>query len=204
MRNKTNKDIIEILNLFNKNANKIKNRSYAKFFLAEKPKTTISKKQGKPLKIKITEPDNESLDAFLLTLRLFYQEGEQISFRNTNKIYNINKIYENLPNNFQKEKKSFSRAIKIINSALDTNTDIKFNNKILTYREVLDTILYGNTAHFYPNRRNTIKSWKSKEGLCELYKTSFHAISISMKNFILYVQKINTDTIRKIKKYGTV
>ncbi len=203
MGNETNK-IIEILNLFNENADKIKNSSYAKFYLTKKPKTTISEKQGKPLKIKITEPDNESLDAFLLTLRLFYQEGEQISFRNTNKIYNINKIYENLPNNFQKEKKSFSRAIKIINGALDTNIDIKFNNKILTYREVLDTILYGNTAHLYPNRRNTIKSWKSREGLFELYKTNFHTISISIKNCILYMQKINTDTIRKIKKYGTV
>ena len=60
MNNKINKHL-EALCLFNEKADEIKNSSYAKFLLANNPKTLISKKQGDPLRIEKIEPDDESL-----------------------------------------------------------------------------------------------------------------------------------------------
>lgn len=79
MGNKTN-NIIEVLNLFNEKVDEIKNSSYAKSVLEIKPKTTISKNQREAIKIKTIEPNDESLKSFVLTLRLFLQNNDQISF----------------------------------------------------------------------------------------------------------------------------
>ena len=195
MNNKINKHI-EALCLFNEKADEIKNSSYTKYFLENKPKVSISKKQGKAIKIKTIEPNDESLKSFVLTLRLFLQNNDQISFQN------ISKIYEKLPNNFQKEKKSFSQARKKINDILNTNTNIKYNNKIPTYYEVLDTFVYGDLAHIKIDKRNTYKDWKSREetGLFDIFKISFHSIAINLIQCILYMQKLNAEVIKKVNK----
>ena len=193
MNNNINK-YVEILNLFNEKADEIKNSNYAKFVLEKKPETTISKRQGEALKIETMEPNNESLKSFVLTLRLFLQDNDQISFRN------ISKIYEELPNNFQKEKILFSRARKKINDILNANINIKFNNKRLTYHDVLDTFIYGDLAHINIDKRNTYKNWKSKKetGLFDILKINFHSITTTLIQCILYMQKLNVDVIRKV------
>ena len=195
MNNNINK-YVEILNLFNEKADEIKNSNYAKFVLEKKPETTISKRQGEALKIETMEPNNESLKSFVLTLMLFLQDNDQISFRN------ISKIYEELPNNFQKEKILFSRARKKINDILNANINIKFNNKILTYHDVLDTFIYGDLAHIKIDKRNTYKNWKSKKetGLFDILKINYHSINTTLIQCILYMQKLNAEVIRKINK----
>ena len=193
MNNKINK-YLEDLYLFNEKADEIKNSSYVKYFLENKPKTTISKNQGEAIKIKTIEPNDESLKSFLLTLRLFLQNNDQISFQN------INKIYEKLPTDFQKEKESFSLSREKINQTLDSNINFKYNNKILTYNEVLDIFIYGDLAHINIDKRNIYKDWKSKKetGLFNIYKTSFHSIALNLIRCILYMQQINAEVIKKI------
>jgi hypothetical protein len=195
MNNKIN-EYVEVLNLFNEKADEIKNTSYAKFVSEKRPKTTISKNQGEAPKIKTIEPNTESLQSFVLILRLFLQNNDQISFQN------ISKVYEKLPNNFQKEKKSFSQARKKLNNILNTNINVKFNNKWPTYGEVLNTFIYGDLAHLNKKNRNTYKYWKSKEevGLYAILKISFHSIASSFIQCILYMQKLNADVIRKVYK----
>ena len=193
MNNKIN-EYVGVLNLFNEKADEIKNSSYAKFVSEKRPKTTLSKNQGEALKIKTIEPHTESLQSFVLILRLFLQNNDQISFQN------ISKVYEKLPNNFQKEKKSFSQARKKINDILNININIKYNNKIPTYYEVLNTFIYGDLAHIKIDKRKTYKDWKSREetGLFDIFKISFHSIAINLIQCILYMQKLNADVIRKI------
>jgi hypothetical protein len=195
MNNKIN-EYVEVLSLFNEKADEIKNSSYTKYFLENKPKVSISKKQGESIKIKTIEPNDESLKSFVLTLRLFLQNNDQISFQN------INKIYEKLPTNFQKEKKSFSQARKKINDVLNSNINFKHNKKILTYYEVLDIFIYGDLAHIKIDKRNTYKDWKSKKetGLFDIYKISFHSIAINLIRCILYMQQLNAEVIRKVNK----
>jgi uncharacterized protein YlaN (UPF0358 family) len=195
MNNKIN-EYVEVLSLFNEKADEIKNSSYAKFVLEKKPKTTISKNRGEAIKIKTIEPNDESLKSFVLTLRLFLQNNDQISFQN------ISKIYEKLPNNFQKEKKSFSQARKKINDILNININIKYNNRTPTYYEVLDTFIYGDLAHIKIDKRNTYKDWKSRKetGLFDIFKISFHSIAINLIQCILYMKKLNAEVIRKVNK----
>ena len=195
MNNKIN-EYVEVLKLFNEKADEIKNTSYAKFVSEKRPKTTISKNQGEAPKIKTIEPNTESLQSFVLILRLFIQNNDQISFQN------ISKVYEKLPNNFQKEKKSFSQARKKLNNILSTNINVKFNNEWPTYGEVLNTFIYGDLAHLNKKNRNTYKYWKSKEevGLYAILKVSFHSIASSLIQCILYIQKLNAEVIRKINK----
>jgi hypothetical protein len=195
MNNKINKHI-EALCLFNEKADEIKNSSYTKYFLDNKPKTTISKKQGKAIKIKTIEPNDESLKSFVLTFRLFLQNNDQIS------IHNINEIYKKLPNNFQKEKESFFRARDKINHILDSNINFIDNNKILTYREVLNIFVYGHLAHLKNDKRKIYKDWMSRKdiGILDIYKIDFHCIAYNIIQCILYMQKLNAKVISKINK----
>jgi len=187
-------EYVEVLSLFNEKADEIKNSSYVKFFLENKPKTTISKNQEEAIKIKTIEPNDESLKSFVLTLRLFFQNNDQIS------IHNINEIYKELPNNFQKEKESFSRARDKINHILDSNINFIDNNKILTYREVLNIFVYGHLAHLKNDKRKIYKDWISRKdiGVLDIHKINFHGIANNLIRCILYMQKINTEVIRKI------
>lgn len=195
MNNKIHKHL-EALCLFNEKADEIKNSSYTKYFLENKPKVSISKKQGEAIKIKTIEPNDESLKSFVLTLRLFLQNNDQISFQN------INKIYEKLPNNFQKEKKSFSQAREKINDVLNSNINFKHNKKILTYYEVLDIFIYGDLAHIKIDKRKICKDWISRKdiGVLDIHKINFYGIANNLIRCILYMQKINTEVIRKINK----
>jgi hypothetical protein len=187
---------IEALCLFNEKADEIKNSSYTKYFLENKPKTTISKNLEEDIKIKTIEPNDESLKSFVLTLRLFFQNNDQIS------IHNINEIYKKLPNNFQKEKESFSRARDKINHILDSNINFIDNNKILTYREVLNIFVYGHLAHLKNDKRKIYKDWMSRKdiGVLDIYKTNFHGITNNLIQCILYMQKLNAEVIRKVNK----
>jgi hypothetical protein len=193
MNNKIDKHV-EALCLFNEKANEMKDSSYVKFFLENKPKTTISKNQEDDIKIKTIEPNDESLKSFVLTLRLFLQNNDQIS------INNINEIYKKLPKNFQKEKESFSRARAKINHILDSNINFIDNNNIMTYRDVLNIFIYGHLAHLKNDKRKIYKDWISRKniGVLDIYKTNFHCISNNLIRCILHMQKINAEAIKKI------
>ena len=75
---------LETLKLFNEKADKLESLSFT-YGLADNG-VTISAKIGQAVESHRQGPDEESTDAFVLTMRFFVQDNESISLRNMAKL----------------------------------------------------------------------------------------------------------------------
>lgn len=143
---KNRKNAIESLKLFNEKAEKLNNLSFVTTFFSEPTKCTI-RYQAKDDNTGImahgrSGPSDESIDAFVLTIRFFLQDNEKCSFRNLATIYD-----ENLSNT--ELRKEFHTIRNKLNIALDSNAGIAININDIEFnqRKILDTIIYGSLSH---------------------------------------------------------
>ena len=188
----SNTNYLERLELFNEKAEIIKKCKFTKYVSRKRVGVTVSKTNGKPVKIKKTEPDIDSLHAFILNLRFFIQPNE------ISNIESISEAYEELPIS-QIEKNSFINAKNKLDNILDSKINFNFNGETPTYRYVFERFIYGSIAHANIDKKMTVDYWVSKKLLIPFLKTSFFAILIKYIEFIVYIQKLNNDIIKKFK-----
>jgi len=184
---------LQKLQLFNKTSEKLEKYQLWEY-LENNPQTvTIPSKE-----ITLDNfPVSEFIEAPLIKLRLFRQDNDHISIRNISKIYDSNtKIPNHLKTDFGVYRENFNNFLKQ-NSVFSIGSLIWINKHEhatthYTNREILDSLLYGEIAHFtqmedyqilYSNSVNTINLM-----LCMKIMQRF-------KNFILDVKKINDQAI---------
>lgn len=140
---------IQKLMLFNKKADRLEKYSLWTHLDEHQPSVRLS--NGEMLHQQF--PSEESLDAVMVTLRLFMQDNDHISVRN------MGKIYENNPKISQQLKDNFFIIRNRLNKFLDKNSgfiiqseiwinEVRKAEKKFTMREILERILYGEIAHF--------------------------------------------------------
>ena len=79
--------IVAALDLFNEKARKLEGLSFTRILASQKTGVTLSWKEGDPVTIERSGPDDEAIDAFVLTLRFFIQDNESTSLRNLANLY---------------------------------------------------------------------------------------------------------------------
>lgn len=97
-------------------------------------------------------PEAEQIDAFVLTMRLFMQDNDQISLRN------MAQLYEGLPVSAEL-KNYFAMHRANLNQSLEARCMLSVNGDHPTRREVLDTVLYGQLSHLTPAHRQRYLAW---------------------------------------------
>lgn len=107
---------------------------------------------GKEIQVRSKKPDNEAIDAFILTFRFFIQDNEAISLRNLKKIIDSNLVTKD-------EKDFFQRARKTIESFLKESSNLILKEHELSNGEILDTILYGELSHANTHKKIKYNSW---------------------------------------------
>lgn len=130
---------LDAMKLFNDKAEKLNNNSFTKKINSEGFGLTIFAKKDGPVNVEKKFPTDESIDAFVLTLRFFIQDNESSSFGN------LAKIYSKLPE-YCKEKKEFLNVRKELNDYIDLPDKflpITENGKTLTNRDIYNTFIYG-------------------------------------------------------------
>ena len=85
-------------------------------------------------------PQLESLESYILNLRLFIQNKEPISLRNMAALYKAECKSPSLLQQFIEVHEAF-------NHALDQNVWFKFNGQEITYRALFDGMIYSEFAH---------------------------------------------------------
>lgn len=121
-------ECLNALNLFNEKAEKLKRCSFTRSVFEQERVITISCREDGSLGIERKGPDEESIDAFVLTYRFFCQDKERSSFRN------MGVIYDSLPIS-QQRKDLFKGARGQFNTWLDSSPSIKIDNLTITKRE---------------------------------------------------------------------
>lgn len=86
-------------------------------------------------------PDDDSIDAFVLTIRFFIQNNESCS------IYNLSKIYNTQTNISNEHLNRFTELRKILNDTLDSPIWFAINSSNLTYRQILEGMIYSELSH---------------------------------------------------------
>ena len=188
---------IEKLQLFNRKAERLEQYQLWKYI--ENNQSTSEVSGGT---ISNNLPDDELIEAPLITLRLFMQDNDHISTRNISKIYDTNPEipnelkyafveYRSNFNNFLKKESLFS-----IESIIWIN-EREYHTTHYTNKEILEALLYGEVAHF--------TQMEDYQKLCEnKFNKSLNLMQLmvilqNFKRFIIVVKKINQQVIPYIK-----
>jgi len=188
-----NREHIEALELFNEKAEKLRNCRFTKTLFKEKSGFRMSMKKDKPIETERWGPDEDSIDAFVLTFRFFIQDNEKSSFTNMAKIYDKLSISK-------KKKVLFKDARNNLNKFLDSTpvAKIVINGKSFTHRDIYEIFIYGGLSHANESKKTMYDLWMNTP-LRDMAINNFVYILGTVMNFISYVQNLNKEVIKELK-----
>lgn len=96
-------------------------------------------------------PEIDDLEAYVLNLRFFIQDNEKSSIRNIANLYKNKCASPELRANFE-------HIRKFLNFSLEQKLWFKYNTHSLTYRELMEGIIYGKMAHTNHKNHSTVIS----------------------------------------------
>jgi hypothetical protein len=210
---------LETLKLFNEKAETLK--GYERFMESIHERKVEFKQTPETAglgTITVQGPDNESIAACVLTIRLFIQNNDPISFGN------MKKIYDNLDTS-QENKNEFNQIRDELNRYLDSGSPLVMSNEKanpemilandlnerlaelsnasltsenrLTYREILDLFIYGDLSHTNETKREKLKQLLSSSVGAAFAWYIFTGILIQIMRCIFAVAAINQDVINE-------
>jgi len=183
------KSAIHTLLQFNEKANKLEGLSFTKSL--QNSGVTVSGVIGQPIQAKRQGPNEESIDAFVLTIRFFVQDNEVTSFSNMANLYAKLPISPDLV-------KEFNDARAKTNASLEQPSLVTLNNTALTYRTVVDIFLWGGLCHANPRKKAIYDSWVQDPILFALLQNEFVFALGILLNMIFFTRALNRDALHEL------
>ena len=165
-------DALFSLNLFNEKTDRLINSGYIKHIQANKGlNVSIKVSNNDPFIVTHNLPQQDIIDAFVLTIRFFIQDNECSSLNNLSNLYNQFPLSK-------KTIKDFKTARNKLNSEFEKKTSfhLNFRNKAthLTHRDVFDTFIYGGLAHARRKKKIEFDRWMNTKGLASFIEVEFN------------------------------
>ena len=170
-----------ILKLFIDKAKKLEDSSFLKSIQTDF-RLDFKIEINKPMEIKSIRPQQESIDAFILTFRFFVQDKDNISLRKLKEIFDSTLVLES-------EREKFNSLRTELNYFLSEPAQVQIKADKPTNREVMDTILYGELSHSDEEKKKRYDSWMDTMEIMQ--EAIWH-------RFIISIIKV-TSTIQRIK-----
>jgi ASC-1-like (ASCH) protein len=189
---------IDQLKLFNKKAEKILKTGFVKH-LKEKRVLRISLTgEGNKAIVETILPNQDSIDAFVLTFRFFYRSSERCSFGNLAKLYERAQVSETL-------KKEFSEVRRKVNEDLDRVFPYEIKGcTATTNRDFFDMVLFGGLAHADPPKAREFDELMRTPIVADMVQFTFCKILGFMFRAIICVAEINNRAIGELEKHEQV
>jgi len=172
------------LRLFNDKADELDGSRFARALYDQQSGVIVQGGLTGPAEAVFVGPDDEAIRAFVLTIRLFQQNGDGISIQQLADIY----AEPGVPQDVRVE---FDRVCKALNDRLDSNTMFVIDNVHLTRRRVLNTFLYGELAHVNPNKRVVYEQWQTMGMAFALMSNEFVVTLGEFFNCVRWIRDIN-------------
>lgn len=190
--------IIAALNLFNEKADKLFRLSFVKTMFETNTGITLSwKARADGLYDELHErrgPEEEAIDAFVLTFRYFIQDNEVTSFRK------MAEHYANAPID-SALKDEFNEIRKQINELLDSQPDFQIEHDGKTYsrREIMDIFMYGGLSHANPSKKQIYDEWMAIPPFKPITENEFvYTISAILKA-IEWIKELNIRVLKALE-----
>ncbi len=182
------------LKLFIKKAQKLRSTSFIKYFL------DVGKLSLSLISPEHMEPDDEARDAFLLTFRLFFFDGDGFSFR-----YLDEKISRDssLSEHWKQEVKDVREWLM---QYLGGPSLLVVDGTSFTRQNVLDVFLYGDLAHvntkknkrvFNKTLRQQYEMWEQEEAVFRMYHLELNQILFDIFNAIVHISNLNEQELKQ-------
>jgi hypothetical protein len=135
----------------------------------------------------LDEHDQDDIDAFVLTYRMFVQRNDSIS------IPALAKVYESswMP---AEAAAPFTEARRAVNDWLDSGTSLLDGQQLVTRRELVDVILYGGLAHTDPSKVPIFTAWM-RTGAAGFFWAEFMVTVTEMLRFLRFFRELNQAVI---------
>ncbi len=189
--------IIDALQLFNEKAEKLNRLSFIETVLNHNTGVTLSCKKQEDGFWEMQQlrkgPDEEAIDAFVLTIRFFIQDNEKSSFRNLASVYS-NSLID------LKFRKEFDKIRNAINKFLDGNSGMGLNflGEELNYRKIMELLIYGALSHANVEKKKTY-DMISQTPMKALVDDKFVTTLTMLHRAINDIKNLNKKVIKQIK-----
>lgn len=185
-------EVISILKLFNEKVDKLIKSRFVKHIQENKGmKVSIRSSIGEKVNISHNLPDQDAIDAFVLTIRFFIQDNESTSLRNMTKLYDDITVSSSI-------KDDFNWVRNKLNSELNKNSMFNLQHKQLSRGEIFDTFIYGGLAHANKEKKEDFDKWMSIEPLAAFVVAEFNNVLIYFLDCIAYVRKVNLRALEEL------
>jgi len=139
----------------------------------------------------VPEFDQDEIDAFVLTFRLFMQDND---LRSLSRIYASEWLHGNA-------QECFENARKQLNDHLDSAAKVLFGNTVVSVRFIADVVIYGGLAHTNKGKSKIFRSW-SQSGAMGTIWAVFFAYARYAVDTLQYLRGLNTELLENIEKHG--
>jgi len=187
-QNMDNENIISALELFNEKASKLGGSNFLKKaalgqIVRLKPSLEF------PIEVVGDGPDQENIDAFVLTFRFFIQNNEASSFANLSKIYESASILDH-------HRTAFQMVRRDLNNYLDGPCAVVEAHGIDTKRKVMEIFIFGGLSHAHKDRKHMYDKWINDDRLRPLILLEFVLILRTVWAMIDFVAGLNNEVIK--------
>jgi hypothetical protein len=138
--------------LFCEKVDKLLNSSTRRVLEQGKQPFRFSARVGEPVLIETNGPPDDSIEAFVLTLRFFIQDNESISIRNIATLIDSLPVSDVIKDRVRDGRHKFNRD-------LDEKCGFQIDAQHLTHREVYNAFIYGHLAHANVDKREIYAAW---------------------------------------------
>lgn len=199
---------LDVLREFNRKVGRLEQTRFWKRYANETPNVVMKmddltlKKTGNTsfsmlgrIHSGIPEFDQDEIDAFVLTFRLFTQDNDRISLRSLSRIY----ASEWLQGGNAQD--CFEGARKQLNDHLDSAATVIFGDTVVSVRFIADVVIYGGLAHANEEKSKIFRSW-SESGVMGLIWAEFFAYAREAVDTLMYLRDLNAGLLDGIDKHG--
>jgi hypothetical protein len=193
-------DIDEIknaLSLFNDKADKLFRLSFVKTMFETQTGVTLSwkaKEDGSYSEMHERRgPEEEAIDAFVLTFRYFIQDNEESSFRK------MAGHYENLPLDIS-FKNQYDAMRAEVNTFLDSQPEFRLehNSKGYSRREIMEVFIYGGLSHASPAKKAVYDVWMQSPLMRPLTENEFVYTIAAVFKAIEWTRELNASVLKEL------
>ena len=182
--------VFETLKLFIEKADRLKNSNFVKNATGTSG-VNLKAGVGQPTVVTRTGPDQENVEAFVLTFRYFIQDNETISLRNIEDVFHS-------PFAEPEEKDGYDEARLFLNNFLDGNTMFNLDGPV-TRRYLMDIFIYGGLAHAKRQKKKQYDSWMRIPVLAQFMENEFIVILSETLNVIVYIQHLSDQILKRLQ-----
>lgn len=185
-------NIISTLELFNEKASKLGDSNFLKR-AASGQAVRFKGGLGWPIEVVGDGPDQENIDAFVLTFRFFIQNNELCSFANLAKVYESASISD-------VHRTAFQVVRQNLNNYLNGRCAVVEAHGIDTKRKVMEIFIFGGLSHAKKGLKRVYDKWINDDRLRPLIVLEFVLILRTVWVAIDFVAGLNEEVMRSFPK----